>query len=423
MRAGLVIAGEDGKRYDRFRERIMFPIRNPRGQVIGFGGRVLGQGEPKYLNSPEGPLFSKGHELYGLFEAREGIRASGRVLVVEGYMDVVMLHQHGCQYAVATLGTATTATHLGKLLRLADRVVFSFDGDAAGRRAAWRALENALPLLSDTKQLDFLFLPPEHDPDSFVRAEGLEAFEACVRDALPLSSFLLKELAQRADITTPEGRARMQAELKPLVQQMPDIALRTQILVDMAGRLGLPTEELAAYCGLQMAHPVAHVREGGGRHGGRAVGGDARSVRSGTPMTQGISLRDQAAPADGRPWREASSGRWQGGGNAASRRVNGPSRRDEGYDRAYGGGSQGGARMSGAVRSRPAPPTLQQRMCLLLAYYPGTSGRREPAAPGSAGLAQRAGNPAGRSTLCIGSGRGARHRSQESRFHRIAGPA
>ena len=370
VRAGLVIAGEDGKRYDRFRERIMFPIRNPRGQVIGFGGRVLGQGEPKYLNSPEGPLFSKGYELYGLFEAREGIRASGRVLVVEGYMDVVMLHQHGCQYAVATLGTATTATHLGKLLRLADRVVFSFDGDAAGRRAAWRALENALPLLSDTKQLDFLFLPPEHDPDSFVRAEGLEAFEACVRDALPLSSFLLKELAQRADITTPEGRARMQAELKPLVQQMPDIALRTQILVDMAGRLGLPTEELAAYCGLQMAHPVAHVREGGGRHGGRAVGGDARSVRSGTPMTQGISLRDQAAPADGRSWREASSGRWQGGGNAASRRINGPSRRDEGYDRAHGGGSQGGARMSGAVRSRPAPPTLQQRMCLLLAYYP-----------------------------------------------------
>ena len=370
VRAGLVIAGEDGKRYDRFRERIMFPIRNPRGQVIGFGGRVLGQGEPKYLNSPEGPLFSKGHELYGLFEAREGIRASGRVLVVEGYMDVVMLHQHGCQYAVATLGTATTATHLGKLLRLADRVVFSFDGDAAGRRAAWRALENALPLLSDTKQLDFLFLPPEHDPDSFVRAEGLEAFEACVRDALPLSSFLLKELAQRADITTPEGRARMQAELKPLVQHMPDIALRTQILVDMAGRLGLPTEELAAYCGLQMAHPVAHVREGGGRHGGRAVGGDARSVRSGTPMTQGISLRDQAAPADGRSWREASSGRWQGGGNAASRRINGPSRRDEGYDRAHGGGSQGGARMSGAVRSRPAAPTLQQRMCLLLAYYP-----------------------------------------------------
>ena len=361
VRAGLVIAGDDGKRYDRFRERIMFPIRNPRGQVIGFGGRVLGQGEPKYLNSPEGPLFSKGHELYGLFEARECIRTSGRVLVVEGYMDVVMLHQHGCHYAVATLGTATTAMHLGKLLRLADRVVFSFDGDAAGRRAAWRALENALPLLSDTKQLDFLFLPPEHDPDSFVRAEGLEAFEACVRDALPLSSFLLKELAHRADITTPEGRARMQAELKPLVQQMPDIALRTQILVDMAGRLGLATEELAAYCGLQMAHPVAHVQESGGRHGGLAAGGDARSRRSNAPMTQGASLREHANPADGRPWREASFGRWQDGRGA---------RGQGGIDRTYRGGSQAGARMPGAARTRPAPPTLQQRICLLLAYYP-----------------------------------------------------
>ena len=361
VRAGLVIAGDDGKRYDRFRERIMFPIRNPRGQVIGFGGRVLGQGEPKYLNSPEGPLFSKGHELYGLFEAREGIRTSGRVLVVEGYMDVVMLHQHGCHYAVATLGTATTAMHLGKLLRLADRVVFSFDGDAAGRRAAWRALENALPLLSDTKQLDFLFLPPEHDPDSFVRAEGLEAFEACVRDALPLSSFLLKELAHRADITTPEGRARMQAELKPLVQQMPDIALRTQILVDMAGRLGLATEELAAYCGLQMAHPVAHVQESGGRHGGLAAGGDARSRRSNAPMTQGASLREHANPADGRPWREASFGRWQDGRGA---------RGQGGIDRTYRGGSQAGVRMPGAARTRPAPPTLQQRICLLLAYYP-----------------------------------------------------
>ncbi|MDO4233195.1 MAG: DNA primase, partial [Lautropia sp.] len=237
--AGLVIAGEEGKRYDRFRERVMFPIRNPRGQVIGFGGRVLGAGEPKYLNSPEGPLFSKGRELYGLFEAREGIRAAGRVLVVEGYMDVVMLHQHGCKYAVATLGTATTAHHLQKLTRLADRIVFAFDGDSAGRRAAWRALENALPLLSDTRQLDFLFLPPEHDPDSFVRAEGLEAFEAEVARALPLSTFLLKELASRGDLTTPEGRARMQAELKPLVLQMPDIALRTQIMLDMAGRLGL----------------------------------------------------------------------------------------------------------------------------------------------------------------------------------------
>jgi DNA primase len=175
--AGLVIKGEDGKRYDRFRDRIMFPIRNTRGQVIGFGGRVLDQGEPKYLNSPEGPLFSKGRELYGLFESREAIRSRDLVLVVEGYMDVVMLHQHGVQYAVATLGTATTPAHLAKLLRQAARVVFAFDGDSAGQRAAWRALENALPMLSDTKRLDFLFLPPSHDPDSFFREHGLAQFE------------------------------------------------------------------------------------------------------------------------------------------------------------------------------------------------------------------------------------------------------
>lgn len=304
-RSGLVIASEEGKRYDRFRERVMFPIRNPRGQIIGFGGRVLGQGEPKYLNSPEGPLFSKGHELYGLFEARDGIRTSGRVLVVEGYMDVVMLHQYGCNYAVATLGTATTAVHITKLLRQADRIVFAFDGDRAGRRAAWRALENALPVLSDTKQLDFLFLPPEHDPDSFVREEGLEAFEAQVRDALPLSSFLLKELASRGDITTAEGRARMQAELKPLVLQMPDIALRTQILVDMAGRLGLHTEDLAAYCGLSLARPSA---AGAGRSGqGRRYGS-----ATGQGGTRGPSGRSGAG---GR----AAGGGWRGGTQTADR--------------------------------------------------------------------------------------------------------
>ena len=304
-RAGLVIAGDEGRRYDRFRERVMFPIRNPRGQIIGFGGRVMGAGEPKYLNSPEGPLFSKGHELYGLYEAREGIRETGRVLVVEGYMDVVMLHQYGCTYAVATLGTATTAVHITKLLRQADRIVFAFDGDSAGRRAAWRALENALPVLSDTKQLDFLFLPPEHDPDSFVREEGLEAFEALVRDALPLSSFLLKELASRGDITTPEGRARMQAELKPLVLQMPDIALRTQILVDMAGRLGLHTEELASYVGLQLARPAAPS----GRSGqGRNFGGAGGHARAGN---------DYGARQAGRSGASRSDGRWGGAAQGA----------------------------------------------------------------------------------------------------------
>src|SRR5690606_23134484 len=166
VEAGLVIESDPDegrkRRYDRFRDRIMFPIRNPRGQVIGFGGRVLERGEPKYLNSPETPVFSKGRELYGLYEARDAIRAEDCVIVVEGYMDAVMLAQHGVANAVATLGTATTADHVRKLLRLVDRVVFAFDGDAAGRKAAWRALEASLPHASDTKRIDFLFLPPEH---------------------------------------------------------------------------------------------------------------------------------------------------------------------------------------------------------------------------------------------------------------------
>ena len=192
--AGLVIAGEGGKRYDRFRDRIMFPIHDSRGQVIGFGGRVLGDGEPKYLNSPETPLFSKGRELYGLFLARQAIREAGTVVVVEGYMDVVALAQHGVDYAVATLGTSTTPAHVQKLFRQSDRVIFCFDGDAAGRKAAWRALENALPVLADGKNAGFLFLPDGEDPDDFVRRRGKEAFEALVNAAVPASEFLLTEL-------------------------------------------------------------------------------------------------------------------------------------------------------------------------------------------------------------------------------------
>ena len=160
-----MIAGEGGKRYDRFRDRVMFPIHDASGHVVGFGGRVLDQGEPKYLNSPETPLFAKGRELYGLFQARPAIRAAGKVIVVEGYMDVVALAQHGVDYAVATLGTATTPVHAQKLLRLTDTVVFCFDGDDAGRQAAWRALENTLPVLADGKQVRFLFLPDGEDPD------------------------------------------------------------------------------------------------------------------------------------------------------------------------------------------------------------------------------------------------------------------
>jgi DNA primase len=249
--AGLVIqqpAGEgetEGKRYDRFRDRIMFPIRSVKGEVIGFGGRVLGEGEPKYLNSPETPVFVKGRELYGLFEARQAIRAKGHALVVEGYMDVVALAQLGLPQAVATLGTACTAEHLHKLLRFTDAVVFAFDGDAAGRKAAARALEAALPLASDTRSLRFLFLPPEHDPDSFVRTHGAAAFEQALADAVPLSRLLIDHAAADADLGTPEGRARMLAGAKPLWAALPaDGMLRRQLLGEIAARAQLPVADL-----------------------------------------------------------------------------------------------------------------------------------------------------------------------------------
>jgi DNA primase len=209
--AGLIATGDGGKRYDRFRERVMFPILNQQGAVIGFGGRILGSkddgGGPKYLNSPETPIFSKGRELYGLFQAQAAIRKSNRVLVVEGYMDVVALAQFGVEYVVATLGTATTEAHTQRLLRLADEVVFSFDGDSAGQRAAWRALENALPALRDGKQVRFLFLPKEHDPDSFVREFGQAAFEEKVATAQPLSEYWIAELNARHPGEAAEAKA------------------------------------------------------------------------------------------------------------------------------------------------------------------------------------------------------------------------
>src|SRR5574343_1807128 len=182
--AGLVIENEAGRRYDRFRDRLMIPIINPKGEIIAFGGRIFDQGEPKYLNSPETPLFEKGRELFGLPQARQALRETDTAIVTEGYMDVIALSQNGVGNAVATLGTATTPTHVQKLLRQVDRIVFSFDGDNAGRKAAWRALENALEALADNKQIGFVFLPAEHDPDSFVRREGKEAFQRLVAQAM-----------------------------------------------------------------------------------------------------------------------------------------------------------------------------------------------------------------------------------------------
>ncbi|MDI4632286.1 DNA primase [Pelomonas sp. V22] len=239
--------GAASKRYDRFRDRVMFPIRNVQGETIGFGGRVLDKGEPKYLNSPETPVFHKGRELYGLFEGRAAFRQRGYALVVEGYMDVVALAQHGFGNAVATLGTACTPDHVQKLFRFTDSVVFSFDGDAAGRRAAVRALEASLPHINEMRTVRFLFLPTEHDPDSYVRELGAEAFERCIEAAVPLSRQLVETSAEGCDLGSAEGRARMLSRAKPLWLALPDGLLKRQLLGELAKRAQLPDQELMSF--------------------------------------------------------------------------------------------------------------------------------------------------------------------------------
>ncbi|MGQ5524872.1 DNA primase [Chitinimonas sp. PSY-7] len=294
---GLVIDhSETGRRYDRFRDRILFPILNGKSQVVGFGGRVVDQGEPKYLNSPETPLFQKGLELYGLPQARQAIRAKNRVLVVEGYMDVVALAQLGIEYSVATLGTACTPDHVKKLLRLADQVVFSFDGDRAGRKAAWRALENSLAQASDGKALAFLFLPAEHDPDSYIREFGPEAFETLIdQEALGLAGFLCRELASQVDLETEEGKAKFLFLAKPLVEQIKAPALGMLLRKKLAEMAGLDAVEVVQLLGgiSPMAAQVVTTK-------GREASGS---------MSQAGAVEGKAIGRQNRRWGNAEAGR------------------------------------------------------------------------------------------------------------------
>ena len=256
---GMVIDNE-GRHYDRFRHRIMFPIRNPRGQVIGFGGRVLDDSKPKYLNSPDTPLFDKGKTLYGLYEGRAAVKEAGRILVVEGYMDVVALAQFGVGYGVAALGTATTAEHVKILMRQADSIYFCFDGDSAGRKAAWRALENALPQLKDDKSLHFLFLPEEHDPDSYIRAYGKAQFEdALLNQSKPLSEYFWEHLSDGINLNTQEGKAELVKTSSPLLAQITAPALAYLLKQRLSELVGIDPDNLARLLGQEA--PKRHVKQ------------------------------------------------------------------------------------------------------------------------------------------------------------------
>jgi DNA primase len=281
--------------YDRFRDRLMFPIRDSRGRIIGFGGRVIDQGEPKYLNSPESPLFHKGRELYGLYEARQARRDFKRLMIVEGYMDVVRLHQAGITYAVATLGTATTQEHLNKLFKMTSEVVFCFDGDGAGRRAARRAMENAVSMAHDGHEFRFMFLPEGHDPDTLVASEGAEAFESRLQSALPLSEYLVQQLSSEVDLDHDEGRAKLKDLAVPLFARMPDGIYREMVLERLARQVGMPAAALKKriMAAAETARPAGHSGAGGGTadraSAGRGSGGRAAAGR-GNLLSQAITL-------------------------------------------------------------------------------------------------------------------------------------
>ncbi len=275
LQAGLIIerdarAGQSTGFYDRFRDRLMFPIRDARGRVLGFGGRVIDQGEPKYLNSPETPLFHKGRELYGIYEARQARSDFKRLLIVEGYMDVVRLHQAGITYAVATLGTATTQEHLNKVFRLTSELVFCFDGDPAGLKAAWRALENALPLARDGRELKFMFLPEGHDPDTLIAAEGARGFEERLKSAVPLSEYLVRQLIVQVDLEHVDGRAKLAALAAPLFKRMPEGVYRELLLDRLAAEIRMPAAKLKEHLGAAGREPAGSAGGGGAPDRGRA---------------------------------------------------------------------------------------------------------------------------------------------------------
>ena len=352
VESGLVIESEDGRRYDRFRERVMFPIRNVKGEIVGFGGRIIGKGEPKYLNSPETPVFSKGNELYGLYEARSSIRSEGCIIVVEGYMDVVGLAQLGVRNAVATLGTATTPTHIQKLLRASDKIIFSFDGDGAGRRAAWRALQASLPLLRDDISIRFLFLPSEHDPDSYIRQFGEEAFRACLAESDALSTFFLNELAARHSIQELEGRSALVHEAKPLLALIPAIALKVQLQNELARLVQFTPEELNQLLAQESPHKMAGLPEPGRAATARPLQGDDGSFdpRDGTgvPEFSGDKGRQGMAARNGRSGAQSM-------GNRSRDSVS------------FGANRSGG---SGGVTARRAVAPMARRLLRLLMTHP-----------------------------------------------------
>ena len=266
---GLIVRKDNGKHYDRFRERIMFPIRDSRGRCIGFGGRVLGNEEPKYLNSPETVLFHKGRELYGLYEARQAIRNIERLVIVEGYMDVVGLARHGIDFVAATLGTATTDEHMKRLFRVSDEVHFCFDGDRAGRAAAWRALEIALPQIREGRQIRFVFLPEGQDPDSYVQADGADGFEKALDHALALSDYLVEELASQVDMKSVDGMARLVELARPLVARILPGVYKELLIKRLAETVDLETPKLQAILAkdqVTQTPPVRHEGLGGLRH-------------------------------------------------------------------------------------------------------------------------------------------------------------